>query len=148
MLRQANEKDIEQIVRLVSQTIESIYPQYYPHNVVQFFLQLHTKVSIQKDVEAKRIWIKQKQEQIISCGTVSKNHITRVFTHPAFQKQVYGTCLLHHLECVIKNNYEPIVLEASLPAVIFYEKLGYHTIRHEQIKWEDAILVYDVMEKR
>ena len=52
------------------------------------------------------------------------------------------------MEDVIAREYESVRLEATLPAVIMFEKRGYRTIRHE--KWtvrNGAVLVYPVMEK-
>lgn len=44
----ATEKDLEQIVILVQETIKTIYPKYYPKEVVEFFV----------DFIAKRIYLK------------------------------------------------------------------------------------------
>lgn len=46
----ATEKDIEQIVDLVQNTIKTIYPKYYPKEVVDFFCELHSRENILKDV--------------------------------------------------------------------------------------------------
>ena len=46
----ANEKDMEQIVALVQETIRTIYPQYYPKEVVEFFSEFHCKENICKDI--------------------------------------------------------------------------------------------------
>ena len=35
---EATEKDLEQIVILVQETIKTIYPKYYPKEVVDFFV--------------------------------------------------------------------------------------------------------------
>lgn len=46
------------------------------------------------------------------------------------------------------NDYEEIILDASLPACQFYEHLGYRTHHHESWKCENGVvLVYDIMTK-
>ncbi len=52
------------------------------------------------------------------------------------------------LEDEISLNYDTVYLDSSLPASRLYEKRGYHTLKHEQWKVENGvILVYEVMEK-
>ena len=41
----------EQIVMLVQDTIRTIYPKYYPKEVVDFFCELHCKENIPKDIK-------------------------------------------------------------------------------------------------
>lgn len=53
----ANEKDTEQIVMLVQDTIRAIYPKYYPKEVVNFFCELHCKENISKDIENGQVGI-------------------------------------------------------------------------------------------
>lgn len=37
----ATEEDLEHIVMLVQETIKTIYPKYYPKEIVDFFCRLH-----------------------------------------------------------------------------------------------------------
>ena len=46
----ATEKDLEHIVMLVQETIKTIYPKYYPKEVVEFFCELHCQENILKDI--------------------------------------------------------------------------------------------------
>ena len=48
----ATETDLEYIVMLVQETIKTIYPKYYPKEVVEFFCELHCQENIVKDIEA------------------------------------------------------------------------------------------------
>ena len=50
----ATEKDLEQIAILVRDTIQEIYPKYYPKEVVDFFCELHCRENIFEDI--KRLW--------------------------------------------------------------------------------------------
>ena len=81
-------------------------------------------------------------------GSFEGNHITRVFVRKDYQRHGVGSLIMQRLEDVIAREYESVRLEATLPAVIMFEKRGYRTIRHE--KWtvrNGAVLVYPVMEK-
>ncbi len=53
-----------------------------------------------------------------------------------------------YIEDQICKRYDRVYLDASLPAVSLYEKLGFSTIKHEKYPLENGvILVYEVMEK-
>lgn len=85
---------------------------------------------------------------LVGTGSFSSNHITRVYVDPTHQRQGYGRTIIQYLEDAIFKQHNAIILDASLPAVSLYEKLGYHTVRHEKIFLEnDRVLVYDIMQK-
>ena len=46
----AKKENIEQIYQLVQNTINAIYPLYYPQGVVEFFRGLHSKENIATDL--------------------------------------------------------------------------------------------------
>ena len=80
--KKATEKDTEQIVMLVQDTIRTIYPKYYPNEIVNFFCQLHCKENIFKDIENGLVGILQNNNTIIGTGCYENNHITRVYVKP------------------------------------------------------------------
>lgn len=140
--------DTDKITELVSETIRTVYPQYYPSGVVEFFCSLHRQAQIEKDIREGNVRVLRSCGKIIGTGTLNGNHITRVFVMPEHQHQGCGTYIMHELEREIGEKYNSAVLDASLPASGLYEKMGYCTVRHERIKAaEDAVLVYEVMEK-
>lgn len=108
---------------VVQHTIKTVYPKYYPAEVVDFFCELHSKEAI-------------------------LNHITRVYVLPKYQKRGCGTYIIKSIETEIADKYDKAWLEASLPAASLYEKLGFVTIKHEQYCMKNgAVLVYEIMEK-
>lgn len=146
--KKATEKDAEKITELVQNTIRTIYPKYYPKEVVDFFCNLHKFENILDDIRNGYVGILTDNDTIIGTGCSKENHITRVYVHPTFQKQGYGSYIMQCLENNIALNYDSVCLDASLPAAHMYEKRGYKTIRHD--KWEvenGVVLVYEVMEK-
>lgn len=135
-------------IDLVQNTIQEVYPKYYPEEVVRFFSQQHCWENLERDLEEERIYILQDGECVIGAGSFEGNHITRVFVRKDYQRHGVGSLIMQRLEDVIAREYESVRLEATLPAVIMFEKRGYRTIRHE--KWtvrNGAVLVYPVMEK-
>lgn len=146
--QQATAQDIQKIHEIVQHTIKTIYPKYYPAEVVDFFCKLHNLDAITKDVEAGNVGVLMVDDDIVGTGSFADNHITRVYVLPEHQKKGYGTYIVKYIESVICKNYKIANLDASLPAAGLYEKLGYKTIKHEKYPVEnDVILAYEIMEK-
>ena len=145
----AGGKSANEISELITKTIREIYPRYYPDGVVEFFCMLHSKERIRMDIQEGNMRVLRMNERIIGTGCLEGNHITRVYVLPEFQNKGYGTRMMLELEKEITEKYDSVVLDASLPACLLYEKLGYKTVRHERINIIDnVIFVYDVMEKK
>ena len=144
----ATEQDIEQITALVQETIKTIYPKYYPKEVVDFFSELHCLENIRKDVEEGRVGVLKVDNELVGTGCYKENHITRVYVKPSAQKRGYGSYIMQCLEKEIGSLYETVNLDASLPACCLYEKRGYKTVKHERGNVANGVvLVYEIMEK-
>lgn len=144
----ATEKDLERIETLVQDTIRTIYPKYYPKEVVDFFCELHCKENISEDVKDGRVGILLEGHVMLGTGCFKDNHVTRVYVRPEYQGQGCGNYIMQCLEGEIGSKYDSVHLDASLPASHFYEKRGYQTVKHEQLQVENEVtLVYEVMEK-
>ena len=145
----ATEKDGERIFELVQNTIRTIYPKYYPQEVVTFFCELHSRAAICEDIQKGYVGILVEGRQIVGTGSCQDEHITRVYVSPEYQGQGYGSYIMQCLEKEISRQYTAACLDASLPASHLYEKRGYRTVRHEKHGVENGVsLVYEVMEKR
>lgn len=146
--RKATDKDIECVLHIVQSTVTTIYPKYYPKEVVDFFCALHSRENIARDIENGKAGILLAGAQTVGTGSHDGNHITRVYVLPEFQGKGYGSYIMQCLENEIGKEYDTVQLDASLPACHLYEQRGYRTVRHE--KWNvenDAVLVYEVMER-
>ena len=145
----ADEQLHSEIYNLVQQTIKAIYPKYYPQEVVDFFCELHSLENIRKDIENENVYALFDNDVLVGTGCLSNNHITRVYVLPKYQGKGYGTYIIKQLESEIKKQFECAVLDASLPAVMLYEKLGYKTLNHNKYPLKnDVVLIYEVMEKK
>lgn len=144
----ATPNDTDRIYTLVQETIRTVYPRYYPAEVVEFFAELHSSDNIRRDIKNHAVGMLFDGETIIGTGTCTENHITRVFVLPEYQGKGYGSHIMQQLEDKVSEKYDKAILDASLPSSLFYEDRGYVTVRHETWSCEnDAVLVYGVMEK-
>lgn len=144
----ATMENLQDIYDVVQRTIQTIYPKYYPAEVVAFFCELHSKEAIAKDIGTGSVGIVKADGRIVATGCFVGNHITRVYVLPEYQKRGLGTQIMKSLETRIGEAYDSVYLDASLPAAALYEKLGFHTIKHERYPVENGVvLVYEIMEK-
>ena len=137
----ATKENLEQIVKIVQDTIKTIYPKYYPKEVVDFFCKLHCEENILRDIESSLVGVLIVDDIIVGTGCYKENHITRVYVHPAYQGQGYGSYIMQCLENEIGLKYDTVYLDASLPACRLYEKRGYKTQRHEKWDVENGVIL-------
>ncbi len=144
----AKPEQAEAIFLLVQNTITTVYPRYYPKEVVDFFCKLHNRENIEKDIAAGKVGVLMHQRIMVGTGSHEGSHITRVYVEPIYQGKGYGSYIMQCIEKQIAAQYDKAYLDASLPACMLYEHRGYRTLKHETWKVEnDVVLVYEVMEK-
>lgn len=145
---EARAEDCAQVYTLVQKTIRTVYPKYYPHEVVNFFSSLHSTDNIGQDIANRTVTLFYEGETLIGTGTCKEEHITRVFVLPEYQGRGYGSQIMQYLEGKAAQRYDKACLDASLPACQFYERRGYVTRRHETWACENGVmLVWGIMEK-
>lgn len=146
--KKASIKDLDAVYELVQNTIQTIYPQYYPQEVVNFFCDFHQKENIRQDIEKGKVFILSEDQQLVGTGSYDENHINRVFVSSKIQGNGYGSYILEQLETMLFMQHTFVSVDASLSAAQWYEHHGYKTKTHEKIQVTDkAILAYEVMEK-
>ena len=138
----------EQVAAIVRETIQKIYPHYYPVGAVQFFLDLHSAVRIEKAMSSEEIYFAMVQGNIVGTGSIRKNEICRLFILPEYQRKGYGSRLMDLLEARIFENYPKVHVDASFPAENMYLKRGYQIVSYEKMETENGdFLCYHTMEK-
>lgn len=144
----AKPEELQIVYDVVQHTIKTIYPKYYPAEVVDFFCEHHSKAAIAKDIDNGYVSVLKIEGNIVATGCFVDNHITRVYVLPEYQKKGYGTFIMKSIEAQMAGKYDRAYLDASLPAAALYEKLGFSTIKHERHPVENGvILAYEVMVK-
>ena len=88
----AKKENIEQIYQLVQNTINAIYPLYYPQGVVEFFCGLHSKENIATDIENGFVRVLLSGDCLVGTGSCKENHISRLFVASDFQKMRNAHC--------------------------------------------------------
>lgn len=129
--------------------IETVYPKYYPKEVVTFFCKHHSKEHILDGIKSGNMGVLIDKDLVVGTGCFDGNHITGVYVLPAYQNQGCGSHIMDFLETEIAKKHDTVILDASLAAVCLYEHRGYKTMGHGMYKLEnDVKLVYEIMEKK
>ena len=140
--------NVDTIHDILHTTIRTVYPKYYPQEVVDFFCQHHSKEHILEGIVSGNMGVLVDKDTIIGTGCYDGNHITGVYVLPNYQKQGCGSKIMNCLEAEISKKYDTVILDASLAAVCLYEHRGYKTIGHGIYELENSVkLVYEIMEK-
>jgi len=126
LLRRFSPGDIEDVNRLVTETIEASYAPVYPREAIEFFLAYHTPDQILLDADRGCTFVLAPGGRIVGTGTLLGTTIKRVFVHPSRQRRGYGALLMRALESeALRRGIGRVDLSASLPSKRFYDGLGY-----------------------
>ena len=141
--------DMKTVKFITTETINSIYPRYYPEGAVDFFLSNHNDENIENDIKMGIVYLVLNDENnAVGTVTVKENEICRLFVLPEQQGKGYGNELISFAENEILRRYDKIILHASLPAKAIYLKRGYKEVGFYSIKTENGdYLCYDMMIK-
>lgn len=139
------------VKRITHQTIEEVYPHYYPKGAVDFFLLYHNAENILTDIKEQKVFLIYDTATKISAGTVTvkENGIYRLFVLPEYQGKGFGQALMEFAEQRISSCFDVIHLDSSLPAKEIYRKAGYRETASHSIRMENGdFLCYDEMIKK
>lgn len=149
MIRLAECRDLEEVLRITRDTITEIYSHYYAAGVVDFFLRHHDREHILSDIENGIVWLLEEEGCMVGTVTIRENAVNRLFVLPEYQSCGYGSRLMDFAEDWIGEKYNVVHIDSSLAAKEMYLKRGYREKRTCRIQAENGdILVYDEMEKR
>ncbi len=134
------------IYELVQKTIKETYTKYYSEEAVDFFLTLHSKENILKDISEGKVYAAVLGDDVIGTGTVDGDHVKRVFVLPEFQGRGMGTLIMDFLEGEIIKDHGAVWVDSSLPAGKFWHGRGYVAKEYAECELDNnKILVYEIM---
>lgn len=136
------------VEEIVKSTIITVYPNYYPQGAVDFFLDHHSNIAVQKAIIDEKVYLIKTDNDFVGTGSIDKNEIKRLFILPKYQGKGYGTSIMNKLEKDVFDSYSEIYIDASLPAHDMYIYRGYIPVEYHKIKTENGhYLCYYSMKK-
>ena len=148
-IRPAATEDFETVRTITRETIEAVYPHYYPAGAVAFFLHHHSDDAIRRDIAGNCVYLYISGDgQAVGTVTVRENDIGRLFVLPAYQGRGYGGALMEFAEQLIAQRYAEAVLDASFAAKALYLRHGWQETGYHMIACENGdYLCHDTMKK-
>ena len=147
-IRKASADDIKIVYNIVHETIDTIYPHYYPDGAVSFMKHYHRTEIIQKEIMEENVYLLKDCGTFAATGTVEKNGIKRLFVLPKYQGKGYGTQMMDFLEKLVSKKYASAIIDSSLPAYNMYLKRGYYSLHYQTVMLNNNdVLCYHEMEK-
>ncbi len=147
-IRKASANDMKMVYRIVHETIDTVYPHYYPNGAVSFMKHYHRTELIQKEIMEENVYLLEDHDTLVATGTIEENGIKRLFVLPEHQGKGYGTQMMDFLEDIVSNKYASAVIDSSLPAYNMYLNRGYYSLHYQTVTLDnDDVLCYHKMEK-
>jgi len=125
-IRRFEKRDLVALKRLIHDTIDTSYAEFYPPRAVEFFKSFHSKEKILNRSQSGTVLIMEENGELAGTGSMVDGAIFAVFVNPRLQKGGRGKTLMHELEKAARDaGVVESRLDISLPSRPFYESLGY-----------------------
>ena len=133
-IRRFRDSDLDQLVRLIYETIGISYAGVYPPRAAQFLKDFHSEKKIADRSKIGTTLVVEENGELVATGSLVGGEILGVFVHPRLQKGGRGKALMKALENEARaSGVRELGLNISLPSKRFYEILGYRVIEELSI---------------
>ena len=133
-IRRFRDSDLDQLARLINETIGISYAGVYPPRAVQFLKDYHSEKKIADRSTIGTTLVVEENGVLVATGSLVGDEILGVFVHPRLQKGGRGKALMKALENEGRaSGLRGIGLNISLPSKSFYESLGYRVVEEISI---------------
>ena len=147
-LRQFEESDLAELLKLIWDTIDVCYREVYSDEAITHWESEHNEAEIFKDASEGIILIAELDGKMIGTGTLLGEQIKRVYVEPKLQGKGLGKMIMQQLEKLANDNgIKEIRLYASIPAKKFYDAIGYNTHSESFLEIQGKRLDYFNMNK-
>jgi GNAT superfamily N-acetyltransferase len=121
-----NPEDIDKLQSLIHLTIKTNYPSVYAPEIVDFFLDYHSKDEIIARSQKALILVLKKSDIIVATGFLLDEELGGVYVHPDHQKLGLGRIIVVNLlNNARAKGLKRIHLDSTPIAKKLYENLGF-----------------------
>lgn len=149
-IEKASPAALDTVRSIVRETINAVYPHYYPKGTVDFFLAYHSGPAVLEDIGHGYTYLFSEDGRAFATGSVKENEIYRLYVLPEFQGRGRGSRIMDFLEASVFDHYEEIWLDAAFPAQSFYLRRGYREsgFHTEAAEGGDFLCYYELRLKK
>lgn len=147
-IRSFEKKDLQDVKNLMHFTISTCYPDIYPSEVVQFFLNYHSEKEILRRASSGIVIVLIYKNNIRATGFLDGEELGGVYVHPDFQRKGFGRAVVEYLLKIAgEKSQKYIHLDSTPIAKPLYEKMKFTLVSPAVQMIEDTPLHYFKMEK-
>jgi hypothetical protein len=142
--------DLVEVLGLIHQTIDDVYPAYYNPQVVAYYKEYHSAKSIAERAVHGITLVYRANHKIIATGSLVGDYLTALYVGKDFQRNGLGILIMKVLiRKAWQHKLTMVRLDSTPGAKSFHLQLGFKIVSDE-IQWVDEIhpLEYTVMELR
>ena len=142
------QSDLDEVITLIHLTINKCYKEIYSSEIVDFFLNYHSKSEILFRAKTGTFLVIKDNELIVATGFLVADELGGVYVHPDLQNRGYGRMVVEHLlKVAVEKNIKTVHLDSTPIARALYEKLGFQIIRPAVQMIGNVPLNYFIMAK-
>lgn len=145
IIRPARVGDATGIFTAHKRSIQELGPGHYSaEQVAAWFPDDRTADTYRERIinQSKNYIVAEINGAVAGFTSYRSNEIDTMYVNPDFLRQGIASALYHHAEQLIKNNgYQNIWVIAALPAIPFYQKMGFCVIDEEGYKTQIGLVL-------
>ncbi len=128
-IRQGKIEDIDQIGDIYAASIRELCSKDYPQETIDYWAESTPAESRLEDIEAGSLWVAELAGKVTGYVVSVPGELMELFIGPQFSGLGLGARLGKlGIKLAQKNHSSPVLLESTINAATFYEKLGFKEV--------------------
>ncbi len=128
-IRLGTPDDIHQIANIYSASIRKLCSNEYPQDTIDHWARSTPAESRLADIEAGSLWVAEKNGVMAGYLVAVPGELMELFIAPEYSGIGVGARLGElGIKLAKQNNSSPVILESTINAAPFYEKLGFKEV--------------------
>jgi len=128
-IRPGTPEDIHQIANIYSESIRQLCSKDYPADTIDHWARSTPAESRLEDIEAGLLWVAEVNENMAGYLVTVPGEVLELFIAPKYSGIGLGARLGKlGIKLAQKNNSSAVILESTINAAPFYEKLGFKEV--------------------
>lgn len=134
------------LAHLINQNVKTLLPKFYNRKVINFLCKSMDDNYLVKSSEKRDLFVALDGKKFVGIAGLEKNEVRSVYVHVNMQRKGIGKKLMRKIEnSAKKKGYKKIIVRSSLYSVNFYNNLGYKKIRKVFRKFDNSIVLDEVL---
>ena len=135
IIREFDERDAEAVSRLIRNNLTFVNSRDYALSVIDYMCRLFTPDYLREISATRMMFVAEENGKVIGTVGLEGEEVCALYVDPDVHRRRVGERLLQRIEdFALECHVHILHLSASLTAVGFYEKMGYHFQEKEESK--------------